>query len=352
MAAKKTAVLGYDLITPLGTKLYDQWQKAARGKSGIGRLTRFQTGKSFPVRIAGQVEDTDFSPYPFLKPRALALWPSPVFGYGMLVAWRALQKSKVEITKDIAPRVAITFSSAIGGLDAVLNADRRLISQGRLPKPCANPNSCINMIGGKISILTGATGPITSTITACATGVTSIIMGALLIKQGMADVAICGAVDFPLVEPIVAGFYTMNGAYSPKDENEPPEKASRPFSIDRKGFVISEGAAAIIIASGDFAKAHGLSYDIEIKGWAMTSDASHFVAPNLETVRACMKNAICDAGLLPRDISCINAHGTSTPLNDPAESLAIRKALGKSAESVAISSTKSMTGHLIGAAGG
>ncbi len=345
--ATKIVVLGYDFITPLGSDLDEQWEKAAAGKSGIGKLTRFPVDKSFPVRISGQVKDIDISPYPFLKPRAMALWPSPIFKYGMLVAWRALEKSKIEITKDIGPKVATTFSSAVGGLDSVLDADRRLIAENKLPKPCANPNSCTNMISGKVSILTGATGPICSTITACATGVTSIIMGALLIRQGMADAAICGAVDFPLVEPIVAGFYTMNGAYSPKDENEPPEKASRPFSIDRRGFIISEGAAAIIIASEDFAKTHGLDYDMQIKGWGMTSDAKHFVAPNLETVKACMENAICDAKLSPADISCINAHGTSTKIGDKIEWQALNSIFkGKIPP---VSANKSFTGHAMGA---
>ena len=166
-----------------------QWERAARGESGVGRLTRFPLRDDFPVRIAGQVAEIDTAPYPFLSPRSLALWPSPLFKYALLVVHRALAASGVVIAPELAPRVAVTFSSAIGGLDAVLAADRRMIAEGKLPPPYANPNSCINMVGGKIAMLTGATGPITSTITACATGVTSMIVGGMLLEAGRADVA-------------------------------------------------------------------------------------------------------------------------------------------------------------------
>jgi 3-oxoacyl-[acyl-carrier-protein] synthase II len=201
MKRTRPVILGYDTVSPLGIDMVTQWDRASRGLSGVSDLTRFPLREGFPVRIAGQVQDIDTDAYPFLSSRDMALWTSPVFSHAMLVAHRALKKSGVEITADISPRVAITFSSAVGGLDAVIRADRMLVSGGKLPHPFTNANSCINMVGGKISIMTGATGPITSTITACATGSTSMIVGAMLIEQGMADVVICGAVDFPLVEP-------------------------------------------------------------------------------------------------------------------------------------------------------
>jgi 3-oxoacyl-[acyl-carrier-protein] synthase II len=321
MSDQKVVIVGYDAVSPLGTDLDRQWDRAIRGESGIGELTRFPLTDDFPVRIAGQIDEIDTASYPFLSPRKLALWPSPIFKYAMLVVHRALERSRIDITPDLAPRVAVTFSSAVGGQDAVLHADRRMVSENKLPPPYANPNSCINMVGGKISILTKATGPIAATITACATGVTSMIIGAMLLEQGKADVAICGAVDFALVEPIVAGFYTMNGAYRPKpgQEGEPPRRASRPFSIDRRGFVISEGAGAIIISTEEFAQAHGLDYQIEIAGWAMTSDAHHFVAPNLETVARCIAESIDNAGILSHDIHVINAHAASTKVGDGIE---------------------------------
>ena len=345
---KEIVVVGYDAVSPLGTTLETQWERAVRGESGIGALTRFPVADNFPVKVAGQVEDFDASPYPFLSPRNLAGWTSPLFKHALLVVHRSLKRSGIEITPPISPRVAVTFSSAVGGQDAVLQADRRMIAEGKMPHPFTNPNSCINMVGGKVSILTGATGPIVSTITACATGVTSIIMGAMLIEQGRADVAICGAVDFALVEPIVAGFATMNGAYRPKNgKQEAPRQVSRPFSIDRRGFVISEGAGSIIIANRDFARAWGLQSHLSIAGWSMTSDARHFVAPNLETVSRCMDESIEDAGIQPSDIHSINAHAASTKVGDRVEFDAIKQVFGKDLPPV--TANKSLFGHAMGA---
>jgi len=324
---KKTVILGYDAVSPLGTDLARQWQRALKGDCGIGPLTRFELSPDFPVRVAGQVDDIDIQPYPFLQPREMAHWTSPIFKHALLVVHRALKNAGVEITPDIAPRVAVTFSSAVGGL----------------------PNSCINMVTGKVSILTGATGPICSTITACATGITSLIIGEMLLQRNMADVVIGGAVDFPLVEPIVAGFATMNGAYRPKEGqmHEPPEKTSRPFSANRRGFVVSEGAGAIIIATDEFARAHGLKPKIEIAGWAMTSDAGHFVAPKLDTVQRCILEAIINAKIKSVDIDAINAHATSTKIGDKVEADALTNIFGKDLPPV--SANKSQVGHAMGA---
>ena len=345
----RPVILGYDAVSPLGIDMETQWDRASHAASGIGPLTRFPLREGFPVRIAGQVESINTDSYPFLKSRDMALWTSPVFSHAMLVVHRALKKSGIQIMDDLAPRVAITFSSAVGGLDAVIRSDRMWVSGGKLPHPFTNANSCINMVGGKISIMTGATGPITSTITACATGSTSMIIGAMLIEQGMADVVICGAVDFPLVETIVGGFFTMNGAYRPKEgqPEELPEKASRPFSANRRGFVVSEGAGCIILASQDFAKAYGVTPKIEMAGWGMTSDAHHFVAPNLETVRRCIAESIAHSGLTPGEIDAVNAHGTSTKIGDKVEGDALKAIFGSDIPPV--SANKSQTGHAMGA---
>ena len=349
MKPSKSVIVGWDMVSPLGTDLEDQWRRAAAGASGIGPLTRFPLPEAFPVAVAGQVPDWDPAPYPFLAPRAMAHWTSPIFPHALLVVHRALERAGLEITAELAPRVAVTFSSAVGGLDAVLAADRRMIAENKLPHPFTNPNACINMVGGKVSILTGATGPITATITACATGATSLIAGHMLLAQGRADVAICGAVDFCLVEPIVAGFATMNGAYQPKPGQapEPPERASRPFSVDRRGFVISEGAGCLILATEAFARRHGLAGDIVLAGWSMTSDAAHFVAPNLATVRRCIAEAIADAGLRPEEVDAVNAHGTSTRIGDKVEAQALGEVFG--APLPPVSANKSMTGHAMGA---
>jgi 3-oxoacyl-[acyl-carrier-protein] synthase II len=349
MSSKKAVIVGYDAVSPLGTDMATRWERALRGESGVGNLTRFALADNFPVNIAGEVDDIDTADYPFLSARQLALWPSPIFKYAMLVVHRALEKSGIVITPQIAPRVATTFSSAVGGQDAVLNADRRMIAENKLPPPYANPNSCINMVGGKISILTRATGPITATVTACATGATSIIIGAMMLEQGRADVALCGAVDFAIVEPIVAGFATMNGAYQikPDHPDQPPGRASRPFSVDRRGFVVSEGAGSIIIATEEFAKAHGLDYQIEIAGWGMTSDAFHFVAPNFKTVTRCIAEAIDNAGISSHDIAAVNAHAASTKVGDKVEYDALKIVFGDNMPPV--TANKSLIGHAMGA---
>ncbi len=349
MALKKNVIVGYDAVSALGTDLAVQWDRAVKGESGIGRLTRFPVAPDFPVHIAGEVAEIDVAPYPFLSARSLALWPSPVFKHALLVVHRALAASGIEITPELAPRVAVTFSSAIGGQDAVLAADRRLNATGKLPPPCANPNSCINMVGGKIAILTGATGPITATITACATGVTSVIMGGLLLDAGRADVAICGAVDFALVAPIVAGFATMNGAYQARQgwDDAPPGRASRPFSMDRRGFVVSEGAGCIILTTAAFAEAHGLTPAVEIAGWGMTSDAHHFVAPYLKTVARCIADSVDNAGISLHDVASVNAHAASTKVGDQVEYEALRAVFGDRIPPV--SANKSMIGHAMGA---
>ena len=346
---RKSVIVGYDAISPLGSDLNIQWENGMNGKSGIGPLTRFHLSDNFPVRIAGEVPGIDTSPYPFLSPRELANWKSPIFMYAMLVVHRALEMSGIEITDELSPRVAVTFSSAVGGQDAVIHADRRMMAEGKLPHPYTNPNSCINMVGGKISILTHATGPITSTITACSTGTTSMIVGAMLLETGKADVAICGAVDFALVEPLVAGFATMNGAYKtkPNRPKEPASYASRPFSINRRGFVVSEGAGAVILTTREFADTHGLNYNIGLAGWGMTSDAHHFVAPYTPTVSRCIAQSIQDAGISPEDIDAVNAHAASTQIGDEVEFEALKNIFGTNIPP--ITANKSLIGHAMGA---
>jgi 3-oxoacyl-[acyl-carrier-protein] synthase II len=205
------------------------------------------------------------------------------------------------------------------------------------------------MVGGKVSMHTGATGPIVSTITACATGVTSLTVGAMLLAQDQADVVLCGAADFALVEPIVAGFATMNGAYVPKEgqEAEAPERASRPFARDRRGFVIAEGAGCILLASEAFARAHGLPYAIALAGWSMTSDAHHFVAPHPPTVRRCIQESIRQAGIAPGDVDAVNAHAAATRVGDQVEYDALRDVFGDTLPPV--TANKSLMGHAMGA---
>ncbi len=348
--SRRPVILSYDMISCLGTDLEQQWTAAETGSSGIGSLTRFPLREDFPVTVAGEVPAFDRSPYPFLGQRKMAHWTSPIFENSMLVVHRALERAGLEITEEIAPRTAITFSSAVGGQDAVINADRIMVERGRLPHPFTNPNSCINMVGGKVSILTGATGPILSTITACATGCTSMMVAALLFDGGMADLCLCGAADSALVEPIVAGFATMNGAYKTKAGafEEPPDRASRPFSANRRGFVISEGAGCVLLATREFADAHGLPYKFELAGWSSTSDAKHFVAPNPATVTRCMGEALAHAGVAPGEVDAVNAHAASTKVGDAVEASSLEQVFGKDLPPV--TANKSFLGHAMGAA--
>ncbi|MBM4319083.1 MAG: beta-ketoacyl-[acyl-carrier-protein] synthase family protein, partial [Deltaproteobacteria bacterium] len=336
------------MVSPLGTELSVQWERALAGESGVSPLSRFPPPPGFPVEIAGQVPAFDASPYPFLAPRQLAHWTSPVFPHALLVVHRALERAGLAIDAGLSPRVAVTFSTAIGGLDAVLAADRAMVATGALPRPFVNPNSCVSMVTGKVAILTGATGPVLTPITACATGSTSMALGAMLLEAGLADVALCGAVDFPLVEPIVAGFATMNGAFKRK-QGEPlaPAEASRPFAVDRRGFVVSEGAACIVLATAELARERGLDWSLELAGWCMNGDAEHFVAPRLETVAHCMAGAIAHAGLQPADVAAVNAHATSTKVGDQVEAEALHRVFGKQVPPVTAS--KSQIGHAMGA---
>lgn len=349
MGDHRTVVVGYDAVSPLGVDYDQSWERAKKGESGIGPLTRFALPRDFPVCYAGQVEELKNSPYPFLSPKNLAHWTSPIFKYGMLGVHRALERSGIEITAEIAPRVAVTFGSAVGGLDVLIEADRKMVASHKLPHPFTNPNACINMIGAKVSILTKASGPIVSPINACATGSSSIIVGAMLLELGRADVAICGAVDFCLVESLLAGFATMNGAYRIENDQplDPPQNASRPFSKGRRGFIVSEGAGAVILATRDFARAHGLRYDVEVAGWSMSSDAYHFVAPYLPSVRRCIAEAIDDAGIKPVDIDAVNAHAASTKVGDKVECDALRAVFG--AKIPPVTANKSLIGHAMGA---
>ena len=327
-----------------------QWKRAAAGESGIGALTRFPLREGFPVRIAGQVAEIDIAPYPFLRPREMAHWTSPIFPHALLVVHRALKRAGLEITPEMAPRVAVTFSSAIGGLDALIDADRTLVATGKLPQPFMNPNSCINMAGGKVAILTGATGPIVSSRHRLRHGEQFADPGGDVhrpgdgrrgdlrgrgLSAGRADRGrICD--DERGVPPQGRGGTSV-----------PPAAASCPFSLSRRGFVVSEGAGCIVIASRAFAAAHGLPFETELAGWAMTADACHVVAPNPVTVTRCMAESIRHAGISPAEIDAVNAHAASTKVGDQVEADALREVFAGRVPPV--SANKSQIGHAMGA---
>jgi 3-oxoacyl-[acyl-carrier-protein] synthase II len=350
-SSKDIVICGYDMVTPLGDDLDAQWDAFAAGRSGVDWIRRFEPTDDYPVRVAGQVPEVDFSKRGFWNERDAANWFSPVIFHSMLVAERALAHAGLAVTDENAARVAVTFSSAIGGLDAMIGAEAK-IREGLTPHPFTNPNGCLNLVGGKVSILTGAKGPIFSPVAACATGAASIACGAMLLESGRADAVIAGACDFPVLRSLVASFAAMNGAFASRKPDDrafaDPSKVSRPFSKDRKGFVVAEGAAALVVATRGWADARGLPIRAVVEGFGMTSDAKHYVAPSLPTIVTCVEQALASAGVAPSEVAAINAHAASTGVGDQTEVKALRAVLGDGFRQP-VSANKSQIGHTMGA---
>lgn len=348
---KEIVVSGYDMVTPLGDDLEAQWAAFAAGRSGVDWIRRFEVAESYPVRVAGQVPEVDFSRFAFWSERDAANWFSPVIFHSMLVAERALSHAGLAVTDANAARVAVTFSSAIGGLDAMIGAEAKL-REGLTPHPFTNPNGCLNLVAGKVSILTGAKGPIFSPVAACATGAASIATAAMLLETGRADAVIAGACDFPVLPSLVASFASMNGAFSSRKPDDraftDPAKVSRPFSKDRKGFVVSEGAAALVVTTRAYAEARGMPIRGVVEGFGMTSDAKHYVAPSFPTIVACIEQALACAGVDPSEIDAVNAHAASTGVGDATEVKALRAIFGDGFRQP-VSANKSQIGHTMGA---
>ncbi len=350
---KRIVVSSYDMISPLGKDTQETFQNAVAGKTGVQKIKRFDSS-DIDVHYAGQVPEIDFLEYDIFTKRELKNWFSPVISHSLLTAYRAINQSGLEITDENRHKIAVTYSSAIGGLDAILYADQQLNAKNALPHPFTNVNVCLNLIAGKISMTFKTTGPIFSPVAACSTGNVSVTTGAMLIEQGLADIVICGAVDFPLVKSIVASFSSMNGAYNtakPDDRGQnDASQISRPFSVDRKGFVISEGAACLVLTSFDYAKKHNMSIEAEILGYAMNSDGSHYVLPKTETCAYCINDAITVSGIDATEIDQINAHGTSTKVGDKNEISALKSVFGDKFDEIPISANKCLFGHSMGAA--
>ncbi len=348
---KDIVIVGYDMVSPLGTELEAQWEAFKDGRSGVDWVNRFDLQDNDQVRAAGEVPKIDFSKYSFWSERDEANWFSPVIFHSMLVAERALKRAGLIIDGENAHRIGITFSSAIGGLDAMIQAEKK-VQDGLSPHPFTNPNGCLNLIGGKVSIATGAKGPIFSPVAACATGAASVATAAMLLTTGRADAVIAGACDFPVIRSLLASFASMNGAFKSFKTTDRawdnPGQASRPFSSDRKGFVVSEGAAALIVTTRAFAEKNGLQIRGIVEGIGMTSDAKHYVAPNLPTIVTCIREAIQDAGLETKDIDAINAHAASTNVGDAVEIKALSEVFGNE-HNLPISANKSQIGHTMGA---
>lgn len=343
---RRVVVTGIGLITPLGVGNKATWDGILSGRSGVKEIERFDPS-ALKTRIAGEV--TDFDPELYMNPK-VARKTDKFIQYAIAGAKLALENAGLEITDELSERTGTVIGTGIGGMETYVNTVLTMQERGpgRL-SPFFIPNIITNMAAGYVSIIFNAKGPNCATTTACAASAHAIGYSATAIRKGEADIMISGGTEAPLVPLTLAGFNAMR-ALSTNNDN--PEGASRPFDRERDGFVISEGSGVLILEELEFAKKRGARIYAEILGCGMSSDASHITAPSLDGPVKSIKEAIRDAGINPDEIDYINAHGTSTQLNDANETIAIKEVLGDHAYKTPISSTKSMTGHMLGAAGG
>ncbi|MEE3676215.1 beta-ketoacyl-ACP synthase II [Bacillus safensis] len=347
MDKKRVVVTGLGALTPLGNDVESTWKNALAGVSGVGPITRVDSSE-YTAKVAAELKDFNIEDYMEKKEaRKMARFTQ----YAVVAAQKALEDSRLEITDEIAPRVGVWVGSGIGGLETFEEQFEVYSNKGaRRVSPFFVPMMIPDMATGQISIALGAKGVNSCTVTACATGTNSIGDAFKVIQRGDADAMITGGTEAPLTKMSFAGF-CANKALS---TNPDPKTASRPFDKNRDGFVMGEGAGIIVLEELEHALKRGATIYAEIVGYGSTGDAYHITAPapNGEGGVRAMKEAIRDAGLSVEEIDYINAHGTSTPYNDKFETMAIKEVFGEHANQLAISSTKSMTGHLLGAAGG
>ncbi|WP_026693272.1 beta-ketoacyl-ACP synthase II [Peribacillus kribbensis] len=347
MNKRRVVVTGMGAVTPLGSNAETTWDNAIQGKSGIGPLTRVNA-EEYPAKVAAEIKD--FNPEDYLE-RKEARKMDRFTQYAVAASMMAVKDASLEITEANANRVGVWIGSGIGGMETFENQFETLLTRGpRRVSPFFVPMMIPDMAAGQVSIILGAKGFNSCTVTACATGTNSIGDAFKVIQRGDADVMISGGTEAPITRMAVAGF-CANTALS---TNPDPNTASRPFDKNRDGFVIGEGAGILVLEDLEHALNRGAKIYAEVVGYGATGDAYHITAPSPggEGGARAMKMAIQDAGMEPGEISYINAHGTSTAYNDKFETMAIKEVFGDAAYHVAISSTKSMTGHLLGAAGG
>ncbi|KFN50430.1 3-oxoacyl-ACP synthase [Arenimonas composti TR7-09 = DSM 18010] len=336
------------IVSPVGNTLAAAWDSITAGRCGIGPITHFDAS-AYATRIAGEVRD--FDPKAFLSPKDVKKM-DPFIHYGIAACLQALDDSGLEVTEGNAERIGALVGAGIGGVRGIEDSAVALHEGGpRKVSPFYVPSTIINMLPGQLSIMKGLKGPNFSAVSACATSNHSIGMAMRMIQYGDADVMVAGGAEHGCTPTSVAGFCSMKAMSTRNDE---PAKASRPWDKDRDGFVLGDGAGILILEEYEHAKARGARIYAELAGFGASSDAYHMTAPseNGEGPARCMASAFKDAGVTAEQIGYLNAHGTSTPLGDLAETLAIKRALGEHAYRTMVSSTKSMTGHLLGAAGG
>jgi 3-oxoacyl-[acyl-carrier-protein] synthase II len=348
MSFRRVVVTGLGIVSPVGTGVPVAWKAILDGRSGIAKITRFDAS-TFPAQIAGEVKNFDVGQY--LSAKEARRYDTFIH-YGLVATMEAVTDAGLDNYAGDKERVGVCIGSGIGGLPMIEDTSNAYAAGGvRKISPFFVPGSIINMIAGLVSIHYGYKGPNLATVTACSTANHSLGEASRLIEYGDADIMVAGGAE-ATVSPLGVGGFCAARALSTR--NDDPTTASRPWDVDRDGFVLGEGAGVLVLEEYEHAKARGARIYCELTGYGMSADAHHITAPpeDGDGARRSMLNALKNAKMLPTDIEYINAHGTSTPVGDVAECIAVKRAFGEHAAKLAVSSTKSMTGHLLGAAGG
>ena len=348
MARRRVVVTGLGIISPVGIGIAAAWSNIVAGRSGISRITRFDAS-TYPTRIAGEVKDFDVAKW--LSQKEARRFDAFIH-FGLAAAIDALKDSGLDLDREQREQVGVCIGSGIGGLPLIEDTHNAMLAGGmRKISPFFVPGTIINLISGQLSIMYGLKGPNLAVVTACSTANHCIGEAGRLIEYGDADVMIAGGAE-ACVSPLGVGGFCAARALSTR--NDAPERASRPWDRDRDGFVLGEGAGVLVLEEYERAAKRGARIYCELAGYGMSADAHHITAPceDGEGAARCMVNAMRNAGVNPDEVDYVNAHGTSTPLGDIAETIAVKRCFGEHAGKLAVSSTKSMTGHLLGAAGG
>jgi len=346
LAKRRVVVTGLGAITPVGMGVAQTWRNIVAGKSGITRISKFDPS-AFACQVAGEVQGFDVTQH---LPAKDARRMDRFVHFGLVAGMEAFMDSGLVVTEQNAERIGVCISSGIGGLPMIEDTHNDYLAGGpRKISPFFIPGTIINMISGNLSIMYGLKGPNFSVVTACTTGTHSIGESARIIEYGDADVMIAGGSE-ATISPLAIGGFSSAKALSTR--NDDPATASRPWDKDRDGFVMGEGAGVLVLEEYEHAKARGAKIYAEVAGYGMSADAYHMTAPSTDGPKRSMANALRNAGLNPDQVQYVNAHGTSTPLGDKNETEALKLAFGDHAKKMVVSSTKSMTGHLLGGAGG
>ncbi len=349
MSKRRVAITGLGILSPIGIGVNENWQAIMAGRGGITQITRFDA-TGYPATIAGEVKN--FIPTQCGISEKEARRMDRFIQLGMAAAIEAFKDSGLEVNEENAERIGVHLGSGIGGISSIEDTTRTIAERGpRRVSPFYIPMAIINMISGDLSVMYGFKGPNLAMVTACATATHGIGDAARIIEYGDADVMIAGGAEAAITPTGLAGF---GNAKALSTRNDSPETASRPWDKDRDGFILGEGAGVVVLEELEHAKRRGARIYCELVGFGMSGDGYHMTSPpeNGEGAARCMRNALRNAHLGPEAVQYINAHGTSTPLGDKAETMAVKTAFGDHARKLAVSSTKSMTGHLLGAAGG